>query len=448
MLSHPDGTSGLFRVRLFQEDQLIEQEFVVPSVTTTVANTKLVGFFGSADDATFTAAASLTERTDLLVDTTVDVSAESADATQAAAGASGSKVATASKAAINIGQLVALKPSGTITLRAVSSAAMTPTESITIAKPAGVAADDVLVAAVVNRDDEEVYAPAGWTLVRADKNGTALLPVRLRPDSRSERARKLHVHVRRRRVVGDRRDRRRRRHRPAQSDRCRRRPAQHELDQRDRAVDHDDDGRHRAGRLLRHRRRPHVHGASGHDRALRRQGRRRGRRRQLVGDGRPVGRRGERYQGRHGVERRGQHRHTRRPSPSGRHDQPRPAAAAHLRELGPRCRRRPGGQRGHAQRLRQPPAGQPAHPGQLGVGQPHLQRQGHGQPRPRARLATRCLPAPAHQRRQHGHVQRPHRRPTHVHRTDRFADRQLHASGHAVRDPDTRHQRQRPTGSP
>ena len=69
-----------------------------PSVTTTVANTKLVGFFGSADDATFTAAASLTERTDLLVDTTVDVSAQRGRSAQAAAGASGTKVATASKA--------------------------------------------------------------------------------------------------------------------------------------------------------------------------------------------------------------------------------------------------------------------------------------------------------------------------------------------------------------
>ena len=146
-----------------------------PSITTTVANTMLVGFFGTADDATFTAPGSMTERSDVLVDTTFDVSAESADATQAPAGASGTKVATASKATINIGQLVALKPSGTIALRGASQAAMTPITSLTIATPAGVVADDVLVAAIADRNDEEVYAPAGWTLVRADVNGTALL---------------------------------------------------------------------------------------------------------------------------------------------------------------------------------------------------------------------------------------------------------------------------------
>jgi RHS repeat-associated protein len=146
-----------------------------PSVTTTVTNTKLVGFFGTADDATFTAPSGMTERTDILINSSQDGSASSADVTQASAGATGTKVATASKAAVNIGQLVALKPSGTITLRAVASAAMTPITSLTIATPSGVVADDVLVAAIVDRNDEEIYAPAGWTLVRADLNGTALL---------------------------------------------------------------------------------------------------------------------------------------------------------------------------------------------------------------------------------------------------------------------------------
>jgi RHS repeat-associated protein len=145
-----------------------------PSVTTTVANDMLVGFFGTANDATFTPPSGMTERSDILAHTASDSSAESADVVKATAGATGTKVATASKSAVNIGQLVALKPSGTIAFRAATSAASPALTGLTIAKPAGTAADDVLVAAIASRTAPTITAPVGWSLVRSDVNGTSL----------------------------------------------------------------------------------------------------------------------------------------------------------------------------------------------------------------------------------------------------------------------------------
>jgi hypothetical protein len=98
-----------------------------PSVTTTVANTLVVGFFGTANDATFSAASGMTERYDVDADGTNQIGGEAADEARPTAGATGSRAATASVAAVNIGQLVALRPSGTITLRAVASAETVPT---------------------------------------------------------------------------------------------------------------------------------------------------------------------------------------------------------------------------------------------------------------------------------------------------------------------------------
>jgi RHS repeat-associated protein len=145
-----------------------------PSVTTTVANTKLVGFFGTANDATFSAASGMTERYDVDADGTNQIGGEGADETKAAAGATGTRAATASVAAVNIGQLVALRPSGTITLRAAASAETVPTLGVTINTPASVVADDVLIAGVSLRGNDTITAPAGWTQVRTDTTGSDL----------------------------------------------------------------------------------------------------------------------------------------------------------------------------------------------------------------------------------------------------------------------------------
>lgn len=145
-----------------------------PSVTTTVTNTRVVGFFATANDGTFSPPSGTTERTDLPIDGTIQAMSSIADVAQAASGASGSKVATASVSAVNIGALVALRPSGSIALRAASSAATIPTTTLTVDTPGSVEADDVLVAAISMRAPRDVTPPAGWSLVREDTSGTTI----------------------------------------------------------------------------------------------------------------------------------------------------------------------------------------------------------------------------------------------------------------------------------
>jgi hypothetical protein len=86
-----------------------------PSVVTRVENTRIVGFFGIATNAAITPPARMAERGEM-TSGRVKVAAEIADVNQAAiAGApagSGSRTATASSAAANVGQLVALRPAG------------------------------------------------------------------------------------------------------------------------------------------------------------------------------------------------------------------------------------------------------------------------------------------------------------------------------------------------
>jgi hypothetical protein len=86
-----------------------------PSVTTTVADAMLVGFFGTGNDTSFTTPSGMTERFDTDADGSSQVAGAADDVAQAAAGASGTKVATAGIAAANVGQLVALKPSASLT---------------------------------------------------------------------------------------------------------------------------------------------------------------------------------------------------------------------------------------------------------------------------------------------------------------------------------------------
>jgi hypothetical protein len=84
-----------------------------PSVTTTVANARLVGFFGAARDTLFTPPAGMTEQWDIASTggaATSRTASEEADEALGAAGATGTRVATAAAAAVNIGQLVALAP--------------------------------------------------------------------------------------------------------------------------------------------------------------------------------------------------------------------------------------------------------------------------------------------------------------------------------------------------
>ena len=83
-----------------------------PTVTTIVIDTLLVGAFGTATNPTVTPAAGMIEQSEILTTGKNKLAIEVADQIRAAAGSTGARVATADKAAVNIGQLVALRPNG------------------------------------------------------------------------------------------------------------------------------------------------------------------------------------------------------------------------------------------------------------------------------------------------------------------------------------------------
>jgi hypothetical protein len=84
---------------------------VAPSVTTTVNGAMIVGFFGVARNTGVTPPAGMTERFDVVANGgTYPQAVESADVLQAAAGATGDKIATYSGTAQNVAQLLALRP--------------------------------------------------------------------------------------------------------------------------------------------------------------------------------------------------------------------------------------------------------------------------------------------------------------------------------------------------
>ena|GEM_PF-1454822 len=100
-----------------------------PSITTNVANTQLVGFFGTAagdNSAVFTAPSGMTERFDITGGNGRTAS-EGADEAQAAAGSTGTRAATATLSAVNIGHLIALRQPSVAFSSAASSAAESTT---------------------------------------------------------------------------------------------------------------------------------------------------------------------------------------------------------------------------------------------------------------------------------------------------------------------------------
>jgi hypothetical protein len=81
-----------------------------PSLTTTVANTMLVAMYGLAPVASVAPPGGMTERWEAALAGTYPVVSAGASELLAAAGATGTRVATASKAVRSVGQLVALRP--------------------------------------------------------------------------------------------------------------------------------------------------------------------------------------------------------------------------------------------------------------------------------------------------------------------------------------------------
>ncbi len=121
-----------------------------PSVTTTVADTMLVGFFGLQGNTarTFTPPTGMTERTDGGTTGALGgIWAETADQPFVGPGATGTRVATCTVAGINIGQLVAIKPaagaaptqitvldSGTVSEAVLLTAQLTVSDNATISE--------------------------------------------------------------------------------------------------------------------------------------------------------------------------------------------------------------------------------------------------------------------------------------------------------------------------
>ena len=102
------------------------------------------------------------------------ISIEANYGSQAASGATGAKTATAS-ADEDAGNahILALRPASasTISFRAAASASTWESLSLTIDKPSGTVAGDVMIASIALRPyTATVTAPAGWTLVRRIDN--------------------------------------------------------------------------------------------------------------------------------------------------------------------------------------------------------------------------------------------------------------------------------------
>jgi hypothetical protein len=143
-----------------------------PSVTTTVPNAMVVTAHTFGTSTTWTPPAGMTEAFDTQFQPAPAGSGQSIEGNyvaQATAGATGTKTATAA------GGAGAEGPGVTHIL------ALRPSPALNIARPAGTAANDVMIAAIgVRPSSATVAAPAGWTLVRRVDNpngGTTSLAV-------------------------------------------------------------------------------------------------------------------------------------------------------------------------------------------------------------------------------------------------------------------------------
>jgi hypothetical protein len=145
---------------------------VAPSITTTSANDWLIGVWSSwNNNVTLTAPSGMTARRMLSGSDPMTL----ADQPLGSPGPSGTRTATASgETRFWTGQAVALRTSTTgsankISFRGVSGGD-TNGSALTISRPAGVQANDVLIAAVYwdNTSQPAITPPAGWTLVRQD----------------------------------------------------------------------------------------------------------------------------------------------------------------------------------------------------------------------------------------------------------------------------------------
>lgn len=146
---------------------------VAPSVTTTIAGTKLLALLGQRANGPVTPPTGMTERYEINAGNQCLVTM--ADENRAAVGATGTRTFTSADNGSSVVQTVALRPirPELVATGLPGTAPNGNTSSLTLVTPAGIAAGDVLVAHVVIHGhsfgaDPAISAPAGWTTIRTD----------------------------------------------------------------------------------------------------------------------------------------------------------------------------------------------------------------------------------------------------------------------------------------
>jgi signal peptidase I len=143
-----------------------------PSVNTTVPGTRLLTLVGQRSAGPISPAAGMAERAEATSSNQNVI--ELADQAIAGAGATGTRTATSGASRAAIAQAVALRPvqPGLVGTGATGSAVNGSAGTISLARPSGVTADDILVAHVVLHthtfNPDPIAAPAGWNEVRVD----------------------------------------------------------------------------------------------------------------------------------------------------------------------------------------------------------------------------------------------------------------------------------------
>jgi hypothetical protein len=143
-----------------------------PSLTTSVAGARLLTLVAQRSDGPITPSSGMAER--LEVSASNQNVLELADQALAAAGATGTRTATSGANRSGVAQAVALRPRqvALVGTGATGTALNGATGTLTLPRPSGVAADDVLIAHVVLHTHgfapNPIQAPSGWHEIRVD----------------------------------------------------------------------------------------------------------------------------------------------------------------------------------------------------------------------------------------------------------------------------------------
>ncbi|HVT76318.1 MAG TPA: type II secretion system protein [Acidimicrobiales bacterium] len=169
---------------------------VAPDAGDTAPAGALLTFFALARGSSFSTPSAMGERWDLAsgAASATDRVTVALDDQQWSGGVTGTRTATSGSAGDSVAQTVVLPAAGSLVMRGTSTASVTPppppttttsastttttlAPTITLAKPAGTAAGDLMVAQIAIRggDAASITAPTGWILVNAKTSGLSVL---------------------------------------------------------------------------------------------------------------------------------------------------------------------------------------------------------------------------------------------------------------------------------